>query len=371
LEKVEYVHADLKEALSDTYGVIVFQEQFIEVIHRLGGISLVDSDTIRSALGKKDKGKLEKFKSRFISGASRKIGMSRSEEVWNQIEKAAGYTFNRSHSAAYSCLAFISQYLKVYHPAHFWAAQIDWDTRKNKQDEMLRHKKIAHEMGVDFQMPDINESRENCYVAANGQPRWSFIGIKGIGLKTALEITKHQPYKNFEDFYKRVNKSKVRFNNMVNMVYAGVFDSFGDRKQHLNWIYNKKDKKKPHLTAEKLMKEYLEVMGFFEQKLKKIMTGFSSHCTTESNLKKMLSGEMATVGGMVLNVRSIRTKKGSEMAFGNLVDKDELIQLTFFPTVWLKYKSEIKNSKILEVDGFKSNYQNKENLIEVKSIREI
>jgi len=376
-EEVSYAHTDVEKTLAETYGVLVYQEQFMEVIHRLGGISLVDSDIIRSALGKKDEAKLHKFKKQFVEGATGKIGETQAEELWEQIEKASGYTFNKSHSAAYSVLAYISQYLKIKHPAHFWAAHLEWDTRKNKQDEMLIHKRAALKMGIEFENPSVNRSRAHFWVDGE-TPVWSFAGIKGIGTKTAMEIQLHQPYKDWEDFYKRVNKGKVRFNIMMNLIHAGVFDEFGDRKFLIEDLHKKKGKPmhgtlasgpgakllSSDLSEEGLMLKFLEVMGFFERKIKDVKGGFEE-CVTQLELEEHFDGQDASVGGMLVDVRAIKTRKGDPMAFGTLVDQDENISLTFFPDIWRKFKTEIKVGRVVKVQGTKSEYKGKHNQLQV------
>jgi len=334
---VEFPHEDLKESLKNTYGIMVFQEQIMEAIHRLGGISLVESDTIRSALGKKDEKKLNRFRTRFVEGASKKIGRAPAEKLWSQIQKSSGYSFNLSHSAVYSVLAYVSQFLKVNCPDHFWAGHLEWDTKKNRQDEMLRHKKAAQEMGVKFQMPHVNDSR-SAFRVHESRVVWSFRGVKGVGDKAALEIERHQPYADFEDFYYRVNKSKAKFNNIEGLVYAGAFDSMGDRKALIKLLYSKKkDKKPPKLTDDHMMMQFYEMIGFFEQKIKAIRPGFSG-CIVQEELEELGAGEPATVGGILSDLRRIKTKNGDPMGFGTLVDLDEIIELTFFPKIWAKYR---------------------------------
>jgi len=369
-EKVEYVHKDLEKALSSTYGTCVFQEQFMSIIHLLGNINLVESDIIRSALGKKDKKKLKKFRSRFIKGASLKIGVSEAEGVWGQIEKASNYSFNRSHSAAYSVLAYISQFLKVTAPDYFWAAHLEWDTRKNRQEETAKHKKAAAEMGVSFNLPDINKSKASFYVGGDG-PVWSFRGVKGIGEKCSAEIEQNQPYKNFDDFYKRVNKRKTKFNNIESLIYAGAFDEMGDRREMIRSLYSKKKKvEAPSLTDEHMMMGFYEAMGFFEQKIKTIRRELLG-CITQGALEKKKEGTPVSIGGMLLDVRRIKTKSGDPMGFGILVDLDERIELTFFPAIWAKYRSVIADGKIVKIEGLKSGWGGKSNLVEVENIEEI
>lgn len=369
IEAVEYVHPDVETALGKTYGVIVYQEAFMEVIHRLGGVSLVDSDTIRSALGKKDKKKLAKFQSQFIKNATKKIGLEEAEALWEQIEKASGYTFNKAHAAVYSVLAYVSQYLKIKYPAYFWGAQLEWDLRKNKTDDMLSNRRAAAEMGVRFVNPHINKSRSSIFVEKE-RVHWSFRGIKGIGPKAADEIEANQPFTDFDDFYKRVNKSRVKYNNIQALIFSGAFDEFQDRKQLLRDLVAKtkaKGKRYTPLSDEDLVFKFYDSMGFFEKKLKK-MRPFSRHCITESVLRDYDPREYVVVGGMLTSVRAIKTRNGDPMGFATLMDLDEMIELTLFPKEWATFREVVKEGFIVEVSGQKSTFGGKQNLIEVKNI---
>lgn len=386
-EAVSYVHPLVEKALGNTYHVIVFQEQFMEVIHKLGDISLVESDTIRSALGKKDKEKLHKFQEKFVAGATPKIGKREAEELWGQIEKASGYSFNRSHSAAYSVLAYISQYLKVHHTPYFWAAQLDWDVRKNKLEDMLTNRRAASEMGVEFVLPNVNLSKENFIVLPGEEEMgvtikkdrvvWSISSVKGIGPKAAKEIASKQPYDGFEDFYNRINKAVVKANNIESLIFAGALDDFGDRRNLLDLLAIKESKKKgkkakPYRTPseEQMVLKFYDSMGFLEIKLKKIKD-FSKHCVTESELREYEDGDYARVGGMVTAVRPQKTRRGDSMGFVTITDLDEMIEITVFPEVWAKYRDVFREGKTIEVYGKKSVFSNRHNQLQAEKAVEI
>jgi len=368
-EEVLFVHPSVEEALGDTFGVIVFQEQFMEVIHKLGDVSLVDADTIRSALGKKDKDKLNKFKEEFVVGASKRIGKLDAIMLWDQIEKASGYSFNRSHSAAYAVLAYISQYLKTYYPAHFWAARLDWDVRKNDLDEMLVNRRAASDMGIEFILPHVNRSRERFYVDGS-EVVWSFLSVKGVGPKAAKAIVESQPYANFDDFYARVNKKAVKKNNIEFLIFGGAFDEFGDRRDLLRCLESKKKSKKGYVSKpeKELMRAFYDSMGFFELKIKKVMPVFSKYCITEKELHEYTGGEYVVVGGMITAVRSIKTKRDEHMGFVTLMDLDEIIEVTIFPKVWAKEREILRIDNIVQISGNKSTYNNKNNHIEAHKI---
>lgn len=371
VEETTYLHPILEQILGETHGVIVFQEQFMEVIHKLGNVSLVDSDTIRSALGKKNKEKLAQFKGEFVRNASPKIGESNAVSLWDQIEKASGYSFNKSHAVVYSVLAYISQYLKVYYPAYFWAAQLDWDTRKNKLEDMLVNKRAAHDMGVEFILPNVNISKVRFSVDGS-KVVWSLTSVKGIGEKVAKEIIKHQPFESFEQFYFTVNKSRVKHNNIEALIYAGAFDEIGERRDLLKTLIALKgDKKKSYvaLSEEEMMLKFSDSMGFFERKIKNIRSGFSASVITEQELAGVEDKGFVVVGGMISEVRSIKTKKGDTMGFVTLVDLDELIEVTCFPDFWAAYRSSLRVGSVVEIGGKKSTYNSKQNLVEALKIK--
>ena len=380
-ESVKYIHEDVKKALGETYGIIVYQEQFMEVIHRLGGVSLVDSDTIRSALGKKDKDKLNKFRAQFVKGASKRISKEKANELWDQIEKASGYTFNKSHSAAYSVLAYISQYLKVNYPAHFWAAQLHWDVQKGKVEDMLTDRRAAQEMGVLYRMPDINKSRLD-FTVHKGEIVWSISAVKGVGPKAAEAIIAGRPYEDFEDFYNRVNKSVVKYNVIEAMIYSGVFDSMADRRDCLRQLSEFRSKKtrpmasgkwagayvKP--TEEQLMMKFKDAMGFFERKIKDLKGNFSKDVITESELRELYDGDTCKVGGVITDVRVIKTKNKEPMAFVTLMDLDEMIDVTIFPRDFPTFKPMLHENKCIEIVGKKNVYKERQKGIIANSLVE-
>lgn len=383
-EEVEYPHPDLKEALSDTYGVIIFQEQFMEVFHTIGGIALTDADTIRSALGKKDKEKLAKFKSTFIKNASKKLkGKDKAEELWTQIEAASGYTFNRSHSAVYALLAYISQTFKVHEPGHFWAAVLEWDCRKRKMNDMLDHLRSAKNMGISPLMPDINKSKVNFDVeteipwhkketlpAEIYVPRWSLAGISGSGPKACAEIVSKRPalgFSGIKDFYYSVNKSKVKWDAILKMAYAGAFDSLGERKHMITWLYAQKpDKKLPAITDSNLLLGFYDAMGFFDQSLKEKYPEFKNYTlSSESEVRDYAVNTYdIAVGGMLMDVKSNRTARGM-MGKAKLVDQGETLELNFFSDEFAANRTKIKNGNIVVItQAKKSGYGGKENLLD-------
>jgi DNA polymerase-3 subunit alpha len=369
-EDVEYLHEDLEKELAATYGIPVYQEQFIKIFHLIGDISLSDSDTIRSALGKKKKEKLEKFKDEFIKNATVKMGTEKDAiAVWNSVEKAAGYNFNKSHAAVYAIAAYISQYFKVNHTEAFWSAVLSWDAKKNKMDDLAKNRRAAVEMGVSIKLPDVSLSGANFSCETDDTIRWSLCGVKGIGPKTAAEITSKQPFDTFDDFYKRVHKSKVKFDSMISMAYAGAFDCFGDRREILTDLHERKDRECPKLLDSHMIFKFHEAVGFFEEKLKRVYEDFDEEALfSETDVRETAPGDEVYCGGMLSQVRSFRDKRANKMGKAYLIDQDESIELTIFSDVWSACKTSIRDGNVVVIYGAKSNYDGRENQVEVRSV---
>jgi len=397
-ETVVYPCPELESILGSTYGIPVFQEQVMEICNVIGGVPLTESDIIRSALGKKDLDKLAKFRPIFVKNAADKLGGEDDAlSYWKQIEKSAGYSFNRSHSAVYALVAYINQHFKIKYPSYYWAAVLDFDAKKNDDEKLSENRRAAAAMEVRVLNPDINKSRASFYIETDKSSkslddllfalpiRWSFGGIKGVGPKTALAIEAGQPYVSFEDFYNRVNKSAVRFDGMLAIAYAGVFDEWYDRSTVVKLIYEfhnnkkglKEKKKLPALTNNFMLYKFYESLGYFEQSLKTLFDGFPTDVRgrklwfVEDEIRDLVDGSPCMVGGILVDVSSFRTKAGDPMGKARLIDLDEEIELTFFPKAWVAHRTAVKDGNIVLIRGNKSCYNNKKNLVSVDGLEVI
>jgi DNA polymerase-3 subunit alpha len=394
-EKVEYVCPEVESVLGKTYGIPIYQEQVMAICNVVGGIPLAESDIIRSALGKKDLEKLAKFRPIFVKNAAEKLGgESAAIDYWKQIEKFAGYSFNLSHSAVYALVAYINQFFKCKYPSQYWAAVLDFDARKNETEKLSANRRAAAEMGVKVLSPSINKSRASFYVEIAKSSdalddllfappiRWSFNGIKGVGPKTADELERCQPYESLMDLYNRVNKSKVKLDAMLALAYAGTFDCWYDRSMIVRLTYEIHNRKKttkekkliPSTTNNFLLYKFYETLGFFEQRLKRLYDRFPVDARgrplwfVEADVRGLVEGSPAIVGGILVDVSTFRTRAGDAMGKARLLDLDEEIELTFFPRAWSAHRTKIRDGHIVLVNGEKSTYSNKKNLINVNDI---
>lgn len=230
-EKVDYPHELLVDLLKPTFGIMVYQEQIMQTAQIMGGFTLGKADILRRAMGKKDMKVMEAMKTEFVEGATKKgIDVKKAEEVFGVMQEFAKYGFNRSHSAAYSVIAYQTAYLKAHYPAEYMAAVLTHNLNDIKKitffvDECLRQKIPVHG-------PDVNESDLNFMVNAKGEIRFGLAAIKNVGENAARnimeELEKNGPYASIFDFTKRVNLKSVNKRSMESLAKAGAFDGFGN-----------------------------------------------------------------------------------------------------------------------------------------------
>lgn len=228
-EKVDYPHPKLEDILKPTYGIMVYQEQIMQTAQIIGGFSLGQADLLRRAMGKKQRDIMEKQKVVFVDGAQEKeIDKKQAEEIYGVMEKFAEYGFNRSHSAAYSMIAYHTAFLKANHPAEYMAAVLTHNLNDIKKitffiDECRRQ-------NIPVLGPDVNESEMNFTVNQNEEVRFGMAAVKGVGeaaVKAIVEERKENgPYKDVLDFAKRINLRSVNKRCFEALAMAGAFDCF-------------------------------------------------------------------------------------------------------------------------------------------------
>jgi DNA polymerase-3 subunit alpha len=228
---------EMQEILEETYGITVYQEQVMLLSQKLAGFSKGQADILRKAMGKKDKKTLDKMKGSFLEGAIAKgHPKDKLEKIWTDWEAFAQYAFNKSHSTCYALVAYQTAYLKAHHPNEFMAALLN---HAGSIDKITFFMEECKRMGLNVLGPDINESGNGFAVNAQGEIRFGFSGIKGVG-EAAIECiieerNKRGPYKDIFDLAKRVNLRTVNKRSLESLVYSGAFDYFPElhRAQYL------------------------------------------------------------------------------------------------------------------------------------------
>jgi len=226
-KSVTYLLPELESILCNTYGVIVYQEQVMQIAQVVAGYSLGQADLLRRAMGKKIPEEMMKQKEIFINGAkSRNVNMSIAEELFNLMEKFAEYGFNKSHSAAYAVLSYQTAFLKAYYPVEFMCALLT--SESGNPDQLSRYMNESRRMGIVVKHPNINLS-DRRFSVLNNEILYGLSAIKGVGLEAIKSIFQSRSRKKFvsiSDFMKRIDQSKVNKKVIYSLISAGCFDDF-------------------------------------------------------------------------------------------------------------------------------------------------
>ncbi len=233
-EPVIFLLPELGEILQETYGVILYQEQVMQIAAEISGFSLAEADILRRAMGKKIPEVMAAQRERFVSGAlARGIPPDKAQSLFTLIEKFAGYGFNKSHSAAYALIAYQTAYLKAHYPLEFLAALLNSEI--NQTTSLAKHIMEAREQGLVLLAPDINLSRRD-FAVEEGRVRYGLAGVKNVGagaIQDIQEARKSGRFETFSDFLERVNLTRVNRKVLEALIQAGAFDALEKNRARL------------------------------------------------------------------------------------------------------------------------------------------
>jgi len=387
---ITYPDPSLEGILKETYGVIVYQEQVMEVAKIIAGYSMGKADLLRRAMGKKKKEILDGEKIPFLEGAEKQgYSAQRAGAIFDMLVPFAGYGFNKSHAAAYSVLAYQTAYLKANFPAEYMAATLIVEIKS--ADRLLYSIVETRKMGINVDPPDINYS-DKLFTVVEGRIVYGFLGIKGVGDAPAEEIVRGRndgPYKSFMDFLERVDIKIVGKKVIELLIQTGAFDSFGMTRETLTgnleraveYAQNKKEDKligqnslfddSTDVKYADFEFEEFQAMSRAERlNMEKQLIGFyfSGHPMDEykeiwqravkvnlSDIDNLKTGHCILVG-IIRNIKTIITKNGSKMAFATLSDYNGEIEVTFFAGSWERCQNHIETDKVVILQG-KIDYQ--------------
>lgn len=367
-EAIEYTFPAMEPILKNTYGVIVYQEQVMQIVQTIGGFSLGYSDIIRRAMGKKKD--MSVYNNEFATGAQNQgYDYKRASELFDLIEKFAGYGFNKSHSAAYAMVTFQTAWLKTYYPNEFMAALLT--SEKDNTDKVVKYIDEVKRMGIELSPPDINDSQlEFSALEKDGNETILFgLGaIKGVGEAAVLSILETRkeggPFSDMQDFINRIEPQKVNKRVIESIIKAGGFDRFGfSRKALLDQIELIVESAKDAISAkrnalgslfgddESITTVQLKLTNSDEYKLKEILEleldtlGFyvSGHpldefremledvnYTLSSGIESIKDGSTALFVGKVTDIQRKVSKKGSPFGIVTLMDFHGNIEVMLF-----------------------------------------
>jgi len=395
--KITYPHEWLEGILKPTYGIMVYQEQIMQAAQIMAGYSLGSADILRRAMGKKKASEMSKQRVMFKKGAAEKnVTVKNAEEIFDTMEKFASYGFNRSHSAAYSVLAFQTAFLKAHYPAHFMASVLTHNMNDIKQVNFFLSE--CNRLGINALIPDVNESVGKFTVNKKGEIRFGLNAVKGVGSAAVENIVEERekdgPFTSPFDLAKRVNLRSVNKKCFESLCKAGAFDEL-DENLHRSQLLepdpttgntgiellikfgqrHQQDKNSAQISLfgegsavaieepklhemeeypliEKLNKER-EVTGIFlsDHPLNRFKAEMESFCNTDlENLPNMKNADIK-VAAIVAKAEDRTTKTGRKFGSYVLEDLKSSMQIALFNEDYLKMKHFFEEGEMLYLNG--------------------
>lgn len=380
-EQIVYPHPDLEPILNKTYGVIVYQEQIIQIASSMAGFSLGEADLLRRAVSKKQKETLDRERNHFVKGAIKnQYSESTANEIYDLIVRFANYGFNRSHAVAYSMIAYQLAYLKANYPVYFMANLLT--AAMGNEAKLISYIHELRQMEITLLPPSINDSNETFKIENDGI-RYSLLALKGVGgnaLKAVFTARKRKRFQDLFDFCLRVSTKLVNRKTLEALVHSGSFDEFGQDRavllasldvaiEHAQLFMPEDGAQIDFFDADELMPKpkYVEVDPLtVEAKLEfeKDILGFflSDHplAVYREELKALgitpladlQSGNRHMVKAVYIsNIKKIRTKKGESMAFLTVSDQSAECEAVIFPLAFKKIGHLLQQGTIWVFEG--------------------
>lgn len=411
--EINYEVPQLEAILKETYGVIVYQEQVMQIASAIGNYTMSQADTLRKVMSKKKVSEMEKEKPRFLEGAKIKgINPDKAKKIWEQMETFAEYGFNKSHSTAYAMISYQTAYLKAHYPVEFMAALLT--SEKDNRDKIIKYINVCKEMGIGVLAPDINESLKDFNVVGQNI-RFGLAAVKNVGVGAIESIIDSREregrFTSLDDFCGRVDIRRVNKRTIESLIKCGSFDSLGFHRRELMQSYeriidtaHKKSKVRNHgqislfespakenkgnnIQAAKNspqlpewdIKELLayekEMLGFyitghplapFTERLKIIGTADSENIQTKNDK------DTVSFGGVVTALREVPTKRKDIMAHFTIEDTKGSFDVFCFSDVYKSAYDLLHSEEPLYIKGSvdKGDETVKIRAIEIKSLAE-
>jgi DNA polymerase-3 subunit alpha len=387
-EEVTYGHDAVKRILGTTYGVIVYQEQVMQIAQELSGFTLGQADILRRAMGKKKKEEMEELRSTFIEGAvSKEVNENYAANLFDQIAQFAGYGFNRSHSVGYALIAYQTAWLKAHYPAEFMASVLSCEM--DSTDRIQLFVDDCRTIGLKVIKPDINNSVYRFLDLDSKTILYGLGALKGIGESLVNQITssrEDKPFLDLVDFCLRVGSNRVNKRILTTLIGSGAMDSFGKREDLFNQIASslkkseqvtERDKSKikdlfgnneavldqvqdslvKSETVDLLAAEW-NSLGFYleshpiekkKREVRKMCGFFISELETETHSQR--------VAGMLMHLNVRQGRKG-RFAFATIDDSTGRIEISIWVDIFDRHRSILKKGQLIVVEGVveKDNY---------------
>ncbi|HET6459875.1 MAG TPA: DNA polymerase III subunit alpha [Syntrophales bacterium] len=393
--KIVYEIKQLEAILKETYGVIVYQEQVMQIASAVGGYTMAEADILRKVMSKKKPSEMEKEKPKFLEGARQKnIPEKKAKKIWQQMETFAEYGFNKSHSTAYAMISYQTAYLKANYPVEFMAALLT--SEKDNRDKIIKYINSCKDMGINVLPPDINESQSDFSVAGE-HIRFGLAAVKNVGtgaIESIISVReKEGRFATFNDFCDRVDLRKINKRMIESLIKCGVFDSLGYRRSQLMKYYEgiidtsqRRQKERSsgqtsffdHMESEKfahpdIMQEcalsdvslaewdHKELLAHEKETLGFYITGhplirFADKIQTVANvdtssINDKKDRDTVAFGGVVNNIREVTTKKKEVMAYITIEDLRGSVTVITFADLYTKVFGLVHSEEPVLIKG--------------------
>jgi len=381
-DRVTFVDQRLVPILKETYGICVYQEQYMRIAQELAGFSITDADDLRKAIGKKIRSLMDSLKGQFLEGlAEHGVTPAVARQLWEDVEKAADYSFPKAHAACYALIAYRTAWLRANHPCEYMAALIS--SVMNTKDRVPFYVNACHELGIEVLPPDVNESQVD-FAVVGGKIRFGLNAVKGVGegaAKAIITARTDGPFENIWDFVGRVSTSDANRRVVEALVKCGAIP--GSRKAALDVL----DRAVGAAAERELRKDQVSIFDFDDEqssgsyyeplsteeyeknellRLEKEVLGLyvSEHPlsgirdqlrrktgATIAELERRRDGEIVTVGGIVSALKHMTTKRGDQMVFMRLDDITGGTECMVFNSTYDKARELCTVDRILIVKG--------------------
>ena len=387
---VTYLHKSLEPILGETYGVMVTQEQIIQLLQLVAGYTAGEADLVRKAIGKKKRDIMQAEEPKFIAGCVKQgLTEAQAHQLWKQIQPFADYSFNKAHATCYAQIAYWTAYLKAHFPAAFMAALMtsDYDDTDRLAIEITECK----HMGIDVLPPDVNESFvEFGVVPQTNQIRFGMNAIKNVGTGAVEEILRAREadkFENLEDFFTRVTTRTVNRKALESLIKSGAFDRFGERGLLLHNLdvllafgsrvqkdlasgqtdlfgnlleetarvkpRLKLDESAPKINQHEQLTWERELLGLYlsQHPLELYKTFLGEQTVPLDSLKPEHDGKSVNVGGSIADAREITTKNGQKMAFVKIEDQFGEVEVILFPSSYQRTLGLWERDRVVLIRG--------------------
>lgn len=390
-QQITYELPQLEPILKETYGIILYQEQVMQIANAIGGYTMSQADTLRKVMGKKKVADMEKEKPKFLDGAKNlNIDENKAKIIWDQMETFAEYGFNKSHSAAYAIITYQTAYLKAHYPVAFMAALLT--SEKDNRDKIIKHMSNCKEMGISILPPDINESEKDFSISGD-HIRFGLTAVKNVGesaIESVIAMRKEAKFTSFIDFLSRVDLRKVNKRVIESLIKCGAFDTLGYYRRQLmealdgameeaqrkqkellsnqssffddlvgdaskeNGTGGYKIPDLPEWDRKELLALEKETLGFYisghplhgyADKLR-----FVTNCDT-STIKSKRDKDTITIAGVISSLSERLTRKKDVMCNITLEDLQGSVDIIFWPDIYKKFYELLHADEPIVIQG--------------------